>query len=105
MSVYATLTVIHINMAQPKPVAEATLDMIEIMTRAFDESEGGEGVIGWVKAVDLPPHKKHRYRSEKTPPYFVVARRLFDPGTCPWVYFDDFFEPEAWCGITETNPL
>ena len=36
-------TVVHINMAQPMPVAEATLDMIEIMTRAFDESEGGEG--------------------------------------------------------------
>ena len=43
VSAYATITVVHINMAQPKPVAEATLDMIEIMTRAFDESEGGEG--------------------------------------------------------------
>ena len=43
VSAYATITVVHINMAQPKPVAEATLEMIEIMTRAFDESEGGEG--------------------------------------------------------------
>ncbi len=43
VSAYATITVVHINMAQPKPVAEATFDMIEIMTRAFDESEGGEG--------------------------------------------------------------
>ena len=46
VSAYATITVVHINMAQPKPVAEATLDMIEIMTRAFDESEGGEGGSG-----------------------------------------------------------
>ena len=45
VSAYATITVVHINMAQPKPVAEATLDMIEIMTRAFDESEGGEGGV------------------------------------------------------------
>ncbi len=33
----------HLNMAQPKLVAEATLDKVEIMARAFDESEGGEG--------------------------------------------------------------
>jgi len=43
VSAFAVLTVINMNLAKPKAVSENTLDMLEIMTRAFDESEGGEG--------------------------------------------------------------
>ena len=41
-SVFAVLTVVNMSMASPKSAGENTLDMLEIMTRAFDESEGGE---------------------------------------------------------------
>lgn len=37
------LTVVNMSLASPKSAGENTLDMLEIMTRAFDESEGGEG--------------------------------------------------------------
>ena len=37
------LTVVNISLASPKSVGDTTLNMLEIMTRAFDESEGGEG--------------------------------------------------------------
>jgi len=42
-SVFAVLTVVNMSLASPKSAGENTLDMLEIMTRAFDESEGGEG--------------------------------------------------------------
>jgi hypothetical protein len=42
-SAFAVLTVVNMSLASPKSVGENTLDMLEIMTRAFDESEGGEG--------------------------------------------------------------
>jgi hypothetical protein len=44
VSAYATVSVINIQLAKPKDVAEVTLDMMDIMSRAFDESEGGEVV-------------------------------------------------------------
>ena len=34
---------INLSLASPRSAGENTLDMLEIMTRAFDESEGGEG--------------------------------------------------------------
>jgi len=46
VSAFAVLTVINMNLAKPKVAGATTLDMLEIMTRAFDESEGGEGGIG-----------------------------------------------------------
>jgi len=45
-SLFAVLTVVNMSLASPKSAGENTLDMLEIMTRAFDESEGGEGGIG-----------------------------------------------------------
>jgi hypothetical protein len=45
-SLFAVLTVVNMSMASPKSAGENTLDMLEIMTRAFDESEGGEGGTG-----------------------------------------------------------
>jgi hypothetical protein len=42
-SLFAVLTVVNMSLANPKSPGENTLDMLEIMTRAFDESEGGEG--------------------------------------------------------------
>ena len=42
------LTVINMNQASPKSAGDNTIDMLEIMTRAFDESEGGQGVIACV---------------------------------------------------------
>jgi hypothetical protein len=42
-SLFAVLTVFNMSLASPKSAGENTLDMLEIMTRAFDESEGGEG--------------------------------------------------------------
>jgi len=41
-SLFAVLTVVNMSMASPKSAGENTLDMLEVMTRAFDESEGGE---------------------------------------------------------------
>ena len=43
VSAFAVLTVVNMSLASPKSAGENTLDMLEIMTRAFDESEGGEG--------------------------------------------------------------
>lgn len=40
-SLFAVLTVFNMSLASPKSAGENTLDMLEIMTRAFDESEGG----------------------------------------------------------------
>jgi hypothetical protein len=40
-SVFAVLTVVNMSLASPKSAGENTLDMLEIMTRAFDESERG----------------------------------------------------------------
>lgn len=40
-SAFAVLTFINMSLASPKSAGENTLDMLEIMTRAFDESEGG----------------------------------------------------------------
>jgi hypothetical protein len=45
-SAFAVLTVVNMSLVSPKSAGENTLDMLEIMTRAFDESEGGEGVGG-----------------------------------------------------------
>jgi hypothetical protein len=42
-SAFAVLTVVNMSLANSKSAGENTLDMLEIMTRAFDESEGGEG--------------------------------------------------------------
>jgi hypothetical protein len=42
-SAFAVLTVVNMSLVSPKSAGENTLDMLEIMTRAFDESEGGEG--------------------------------------------------------------
>jgi len=42
VSAFAVLTVVNMSLASPKSGGENTLDMLEIMTRAFDESEGGE---------------------------------------------------------------
>jgi hypothetical protein len=42
-SAFAVLTVVNMSLASPKSAGENTLDMLEIMTRAFDVSEGGEG--------------------------------------------------------------
>ena len=42
-SLFAVLTVVNMSLASPKSSGENTLNMLEIMTRAFDESEGGEG--------------------------------------------------------------
>jgi len=39
------LTVVNMSLASPKSAGDNTLNMLEIMTRAFDESEGGEGGI------------------------------------------------------------
>ena len=44
-SLFAVLTVVNMSLASPKSAGENTLDMLEIMTRAFDESEGGETVV------------------------------------------------------------
>jgi hypothetical protein len=41
VSAFAVLTVVNMSLAKPKVTAANTLDMLEIMTRAFDESEGG----------------------------------------------------------------
>jgi hypothetical protein len=41
-SAFVVLTVVNMSLASTKAVGENTLDMLEIMTRAFDES-GGEG--------------------------------------------------------------
>ena len=54
-SVFAVLTVVNMSLASPKSSGENTLDMLEIMTRAFDESEGGEGSI--------PPCPESGYQS------------------------------------------
>jgi len=35
------LTVVNMSLASPRSAGENTLDMLEIMTRAFDEGEGG----------------------------------------------------------------
>lgn len=40
-SLFAVLTVVNMSLANPRSSGENTLDMLEIMTRAFDESEGG----------------------------------------------------------------
>jgi len=45
VSAFAVLTVINMSLASPKSGGENTLDMLEIMTRAFDESEGGENIL------------------------------------------------------------
>ena len=100
VSAYATITVVHINMAQPKPVAEATLDMIEIMTRAFDESEGGDGGPSGGACKDLPiPH-----------PYWAVNNIIFHEvftdqkvvtvcGKSGWKFIDNLFSFEiSWEG-------
>ena len=42
-SLFAVLTVVNLSLASPRSSGENTLDMLEIMTRAFDEGEGGEG--------------------------------------------------------------
>ena len=43
-SLFAVLTVVNMSLANPRSSGENTLDMLEIMTRAFDESEGGHTV-------------------------------------------------------------
>jgi len=40
-SLFAVLTVVNMSLASPRSAGENTLDMLEIMTRAFDEGEGG----------------------------------------------------------------
>ena len=45
-SLFAVLTVVNMSLASPKSAGDNTLNMLEIMTRAFDESEGGGGVGG-----------------------------------------------------------
>ena len=42
VSAFAVLTVVNMSLASPRSAGENTLDMLEIMTRAFDESGGGE---------------------------------------------------------------
>ena len=47
-SAFAVLTVVNMSLASPKSAGENTLNMLEIMTRAFDQSEGGEGdPVNW----------------------------------------------------------
>ena len=43
-SLFAVLTVVNMSLANPRSSGENTLNMLEIMTRAFDESEGGHTV-------------------------------------------------------------
>lgn len=42
-SMIAVVSVINLNMVKQESVSETTLNMLDVMTRAFDESEGGEG--------------------------------------------------------------
>jgi hypothetical protein len=48
-SLFTVLTVVNISMVSPKSTDENSLNMLEIMTRAFDESEGG--ILACVKPM------------------------------------------------------
>ena len=43
ISAFITIIIVNIQLAKPKTIAGTTLDMVEVMTRAFDQDEGGEG--------------------------------------------------------------
>jgi hypothetical protein len=100
LCLFAGLTLFNIGLANRPASTDTSLDLISVMVKAFDEGEGGGE--GWVQTVDLPPGSENRYRTTLTPPYWVVPLRLFDPGTCPWVYFDDEFEKDSWCKVIES---
>ena len=42
VSLFAVVSVIHVNKTKQNAAAATPLEMIEVMTRAFDESEGSE---------------------------------------------------------------
>ncbi len=73
ISAYATVSVINIQLAKPKDVAEVTLDMLDVMSRAFDESEGGEGGGGSIcQNFSMKAH------------YYVSGGQIGLMGDKPW---------------------
>jgi len=85
VSAFAVLTVVNMTLAEPKADSENTLDMLEIMTRAFDESEGGEG--GHTATYDC--HDAENYSEEKTL-FACIRGRVCSAPLCGRVYYGGY---------------
>ena len=53
-SLFAVLTVINLSLASPESNGDNTIDMLEIMTRAFDEGGEGPGTKACVVVIWFP---------------------------------------------------
>ena len=83
VSAFAVLTVVNMNLAKPKVTAANTLDMLEIMTRAFDESEGGEPIVAdcyWTYEKRFLSNHYHFIKCSGCED--ESAHHIFDESTC-----------------------
>lgn len=84
-SVFAVLIVVNMSLAKPEIDGTSTLDMLEIMTLAFDESEGGESGGGTHTCYDTFQKKwlsNHYHFIHCWPCEPETAHMIWDKSTC-----------------------